>query len=237
MTKTRIYLITLAAAALAFTAACKSTPAPAPQAAAPAPAKTPPEAAKTPPVDYGALGRLIEDASEKRVEIAQNQLESLNEAALFQADDALARAKTAYERGETAVTPSEKEEAYKNAQFALENYTALLDKHWFELAEGARKKSLAAQQEALNLKANVAVRADYEASAGVHNQGESAYRAKDYRRAARYYLESAELYEVVSGIAEEKRRIATMALQSAETKIAESEQYAANVESEFGGEL
>jgi hypothetical protein len=234
MRKTRIYLAALAAAALGFTAACKSAPAPA---SPPAAAKTQPEAAKTPAVDYGELGRLIENASGKRAEIAQNQLESLNEAELFQADDALSRAKSAYERGEAAITPSQKEEAYKNAQFALENYTALLDKHWFELAESARKKSLDAQQQALNLKANVAVRADYEASTEIHKQGEGAYRAKDYRRAARYYLESAELYEVVSGIAEEKRRIATMALQSAETKIAESEQFAANIESEFGGEL
>lgn len=239
MTKKRIYLITLAAAALVC-AACGSSPKTAPAAPAPvsaAPVKPPPESAKTPAVDYGALGQLIEKASLKRAEIAENHLESNDEAAVFQADDALAKAVAAYERGEAAVTPSEKEEAYKNAEFAFTSYTALLDKHWFELANSARQKSILAQEDALKLKANVAVRTDYDASTEIHNQGESAYRTKDYRRAARYYLESAELYEVVSGIAEEKRRIATMALQSAETKIAESEQFAANIESEFGGEL
>ena len=101
----------------------------------------------------------------------------------------------------------------------------------------AEKGAAAAEerQKALNLKANVAVRQDFEAAASIYNRAANSYRGQNFDAAAALYEESRAMYEVVSQAAEEKRRIAEEALRNAEEKMTESDTNAKNAESILEG--
>jgi hypothetical protein len=101
----------------------------------------------------------------------------------------------------------------------------------------ADKGAIAAdeRQKALNLKANVAVRQDFEAATSIYNRADNAYRAQNFDAAATLYEECRTMYEVISQVAEEKRRIAEKALQNAEEKMVESDATAKNAESILEG--
>jgi hypothetical protein len=96
----------------------------------------------------------------------------------------------------------------------------------------ADKGAVAAEerQNALNLKANVAVRQDFEAATSVYNRAANAYRNGNFDAAAELYEESLSMYEVISVVAEEKRRMAEEALRGAEEKMTESDTAAKNAE-------
>lgn len=186
-------------------------------------------------VDYAGLSAIIAQAQEKRQQVIDNQLDTQDGALIEEFDAALREAEGFYNRGEAALSRADRGTAFADAQKALLGYTQFLDQYWLDSAADARTKSLAAQQDALKLKADIAVRDDYNLTTGIHNQGETAYRAREYQRALGFYTESITLYTNVAAAAAEKRRLATLALQSAEVKIAESEKIAANAEAVLNG--
>ncbi|MDR2468248.1 MAG: hypothetical protein LBD22_04720 [Spirochaetaceae bacterium] len=229
MKKTSVFLTGGLLLTVCFIVSCKSAPAAQPQTAQ-APAQN--EAANREDlVDYASLAAVIAQAREKRQELVDNQLEASNVPLVEKADGSLRNAEDLFRRGDDKLTNADRNAAFKNAQFALISYSGIVDQHWLDTAAEARNKSLAAQQEALKLKADVAVREDYNLTTGIHNQGETAYRTKEYKKAVNFYVESASLYQTVATAAAEKRRLATLALQSAEAKISESEKIAADAES------
>jgi hypothetical protein len=130
------------------------------------------------------------------------------------------------------------------ADYEAGNITAAQDKadealFRYNLALRTGKESFAAdrgaaaaneRQKALNLKANVAVRQDFEAATSIYNRAVNSYRGQNFDAAADLYEESRAMYEVVSLAAEEKRRIAEEALRSAEEKMTESDTNAKNAE-------
>lgn len=209
--------------AFALILSCKSAP--------PAPVDDSPDL-----VDYAGLNDVIAKAQDKRQEVVDAGLEMDNLSAVEQADAKLRNAEDAYDKGEKNLSKTDRNNAFKDAQGALLGYTGILDEHWINNASELRARSLAEQQEALKLKADIAVRDDYNLTTNIHNQGEAAYRNRDYRTAITHFTESIDLYSNVSAAAAEKRRIATLALQSAETKISESEKIAADAEAVLGEE-
>jgi tetratricopeptide (TPR) repeat protein len=187
-------------------------------------------------VDYAGLRSVIVQAQEKRQEVVDAQLEMQNLSLVEQADASLRRAEDLYDLGENKLGKKDRNEAFTSAQSAILGYTQILDQFWLDTASDLRSKSLAAQLDALKLKADIAVREDYNLTTNIHNQGEAAYRARDYKTAMDFYTESISLYGNVSAAAAEKRRLATLALQSAEEKIAESERIAADAENVLGAD-
>jgi hypothetical protein len=96
----------------------------------------------------------------------------------------------------------------------------------------AEKGAVAAdeRQKALNLKANVAVRQDFEAATSIYNRAHNSYRAQNFDAAAALYEESGAMYEVICQVAVEKRRIAEEALRNAAEKMVESDTAAKDAE-------
>jgi hypothetical protein len=109
----------------------------------------------------------------------------------------------------------------------------------YNLALRTAKESFAAEngaaaaterQRALDLKANVAVRQDFDSAQSIYNRANSSYRSENFDSAAELYAESRSMYEVVSQVAREKRRIAEEALQTADEKMLESDNIAKDAE-------
>jgi hypothetical protein len=133
-----------------------------------------------------------------------------------------------YEAGDPKAAQDKADEAFFRYNLALR--TA---KESFAADRGAA--AAAERQKALDRKANVAVRQDFEAAASVYNQANNAFRGQNFDAAAALYEESQAMYEVASQAAVEKRRIAEAALQAASEKMVESDTAAKNAESVLEG--
>jgi hypothetical protein len=86
------------------------------------------------------------------------------------------------------------------------------------------------RQKALGLKANVAVKPEFDAALAIYNQAESSVRAENYTEAVSLYGQSEAQFIVVGRTAEEKRREAEQVIREAEEKILESEENAKKAE-------
>jgi tetratricopeptide (TPR) repeat protein len=168
---------------------------------------------------YNELGDILTMAQAKRQEIMNEGFYEKNQQPFDLADNALKRAEEAYDAGIDAVD----EDSMVDARFALESFTAIIDGVWLSRADAARIKSSYAQQQALKLKADVAVKDRYSLAAELHNKGESAFRGKDYAAAIDFYEKAAPVFAEALKTASEKRERAALALKSAEQKIVESE--------------
>jgi hypothetical protein len=122
------------------------------------------------------------------------------------------------------------EDAQSAASEALLRYNLVLSKGWESYAAERRALATAERQAALELKANVAVKTDFDLAAGIYSQGETAFRARRYPDAVEFYFQSEYMFAVVRGTAAEKRRIAEEAIKRAEDRTAASEETARNAE-------
>ncbi|MDR1147410.1 MAG: hypothetical protein LBK66_02150 [Spirochaetaceae bacterium] len=245
----RIFLAFLIVSALFFS--CKSAPKEAPQPEVeiavveevveetPEPVETAPIAEvivpETAPVEvevdsglirrqeiYDELGNILAMAQIKRQELIDDGFYEENSQAFGVADNALNLAVEDYEAGIDAVG----ENSLVNARMALEGFTAIIDSAWLSRADAQRVKSDNAQQQALKLKADIAVKDRYNLAAELHNKGDAALRGKDYTAAIGFYEEAAPVFDEAIKIAAEKKEKAEFALKNAEQKIAESEKIA-----------
>jgi hypothetical protein len=128
------------------------------------------------------------------------------------------------------------EEALARAEEALDGYNLVLETGWRTYAA---QRAAAAEEErriALELKANVAVRDDFEAAEGLYNQGAASYRAEGYIDAADLYFQAEFLFAAVSASATEKRRAAEEAIRQAEERAQASEAAALEAEAILEGD-
>jgi hypothetical protein len=188
-------------------------------------------------VDFDSIGLLIAEAQAKREEIdsdgiagGSNGSDAGNDE-LSAADKALAEAQGIYSLGPDGSDAKEKLAAAEAAKSALDAYNHIFETYWLGKADEARTLATSAQQDALKIKADVAVRDDYLASADIFNNGETLYKAKNYKASVNYFVESEGRFVNAALLAGEKRRMAALALQSAERKIEESERIAADADS------
>jgi hypothetical protein len=86
------------------------------------------------------------------------------------------------------------------------------------------------RRNALDAKANVAVREDFNRVDQIYNRAESAYNSRVFDNAADLYIQAEAGFVNAALAAEEKRRIAQEAIEAADRKLAESETTAANAE-------
>jgi hypothetical protein len=139
------------------------------------------------------------------------------------ADEIAVSALADYEAGDIGAAQDKADEALFRYNLALRT-----GKESFAADKGAAAAD--ERQNALNLKANVAVRQDFEAASSIYNRAVNSYRGQNFDAAAALYEESRAMYEVVSLVAGEKRRTAEEALRNAEEKMTESDTAAKNAE-------
>jgi hypothetical protein len=122
------------------------------------------------------------------------------------------------------------EQAKAEAEEAGLRYNLVLKTAW--IAYTAEKKASAGlqRQNALDLKANIAVRDDYNAAAQVFNQAEALLKTEEYEEASGLYEQSESGFVKVGRTAVEKRRIAEEAIRAAEEKMIESDETAKKAE-------
>jgi hypothetical protein len=128
------------------------------------------------------------------------------------------------------------EEAQSAAGEALLRYNLVLSRGWESYAAERRALAAAERQAALDLKANVAVKPEFDAAAGIYSQGETAFRSRRYPEAVDFYFQSEYMFAGVCGTAAEKRRIAEEAIKKAENRTTASEETARNAEAILEGD-
>ncbi|MDR0409850.1 MAG: hypothetical protein LBH18_05575 [Spirochaetaceae bacterium] len=168
---------------------------------------------------YAELGDILTIARAKRQEIMNGGFNEENQQPFDIADNALKRAAEAYDAGIDAIN----EDSFIDARFALDGFIAIIDSVWLSRADALRIRSTYSQQQALKLKADVAVKDRYNIAADLHNKGIAASRRKDYIAAIDFYESALPVFAEVIKTATEKREKAELALKSAGEKISESE--------------
>jgi hypothetical protein len=145
-------------------------------------------------------------------------------------EDAFNAALDAYEEGVPAA-------ALNGASESRLRFGTALKAGWAAYAAQVRALAQGERQNALNAKADVAVKNDFTAIERVFTQAESAYRSEGYEEAVNLYVKSEAGYVALAQAAEEKRRIAQAAINAAEKKLAESEAAAVNADEILEGDM
>ena len=149
-------------------------------------------------------------------EIEEHDFREYDEENCALAEAIMQRAVTAYDG--QALT-----EAQDLADDALLRITLALDTAWSFYARERREAALEERDGALEMKANVAVKAEYAAAQDVYAEAEGLFFAGRYDQAADLYFQAEYLFAGAAITAEEKQRIAGDALQAAKDKTADSE--------------
>jgi hypothetical protein len=112
----------------------------------------------------------------------------------------------------------------------LSQYNLVLKTGWISFATERGAAAGTERQAALDVKANVAVRGDFDAAAAVYNRAGTSFNTEKYDEAAGLYAQSEILFAQAGRSASEKRRIAEAAIRNAEEKMIESDENARNAE-------
>ncbi|MDR3172172.1 MAG: hypothetical protein LBU17_11210 [Treponema sp.] len=126
-------------------------------------------------------------------------------------------------------------QALDNAQEALAGYTAVLWTGWVSFAADKGVGASTERQAALDLRADVAVRNEYDAANTVYKRADRALRSEKYDEAARLYVQSETMFLEICKAAEVKLLVAKQAVKTAEQKMLESGENAKKAELVFEG--
>jgi hypothetical protein len=113
---------------------------------------------------------------------------------------------------------------------AMLRYGMVLKTGWEAHAADRGAEAAEERQASLDLKANVAVRQEFNSAQALFSQANAAFREGRHIDAARLYTETVSMFEVINEAAREKRRIAEEALITANQKMSESDETARNAE-------
>ncbi|MDR2344214.1 MAG: hypothetical protein LBD86_06775 [Spirochaetaceae bacterium] len=178
---------------------------------------------------YRELGETLTEARAKRQEIMKAELNNQYKDRFDPSDAALVRASNSYEAGLDAVD----EDSLSAAHYALDGFTSIIEDVLLTKAESLHDTSDGMRQQALKLKADVAVKQGYDFAAGLYNKGNAAMSGKDYAAAADFYQESIPAFIEAINIATEKKVKAERALKDAEEKIVQSEKIVEEAEKQL----
>jgi len=171
---------------------------------------------------YNTLKTVI-DAKKTREEIVKMGFLDSDPAKLGLADDALNSALS-------NLSAKNYPPAKNDAESALDQYNQVLMAAYEAYAEAIAADAAAARQRALNYKANVAVKPDFDAADAVYNKARTAYNSRVYDESGRLFLDSSSMFNAAADAAIEKQQKAEEALRRANEKVAESEEAAKNAE-------
>ena len=139
------------------------------------------------------------------------------------ADETLQEAADDYSRGNIA-------SAIDKTETALFRYTLALNTAWENFAAEKGADASTERQKALDEKANVAIREDFNAAQAIYTRAATAFQAKRFEDAALLYLECEPMFTEAARVARIKRIDAERALELANQKMAESDETARNAE-------
>jgi hypothetical protein len=171
---------------------------------------------------YNAL-KLGADAYMLRGAILDDNLAPYDQSNFDAAEENGIKALNAYDEGDLATV-------MVVVQEALNRYTQVWKTAWRSIATERRDSAGVERRAALNIKANVAVKDEYNAADALYNQAGAKFQSEEFEDAAELYTRSASMFTVVWETAEYKRQIADEAIQAAEQKVAESDQAARDAE-------
>ncbi|MDR2177587.1 MAG: hypothetical protein LBP20_06035 [Treponema sp.] len=158
-----------------------------------------------------------------REEIERRGFAAFDQANFDRADETLLAAAAAYE-GEAA------KDALARAGESKAAYESVLKTGWAAYTAQLRALAQRERRNALDAKANVAVREDFSRIDQIYNQAESAYNSKAYNNAAGFYIQAETGFAETVLAAEKKRQIAQTAIEAADKKLTESESTVENAE-------
>ncbi|MDR1247987.1 MAG: hypothetical protein LBK63_01675 [Treponema sp.] len=138
------------------------------------------------------------------------------------------RAVAAYDGGDTKTAGAQAEEA-------LRRYTEVLSQGWIGYTGELRLVAETGRRDALNAKANVAVKREFDHADGLYTRANAAYNAGNYEVSAEYFSRSIPLFSNSVKTAEQKRIGAEEAIRTAETRIGQSEETAREAETVLQG--
>jgi hypothetical protein len=158
-----------------------------------------------------------------RQEIVDRDFISYDPDNFSKADESGLAAADAYKAGNI-------EAAQEGAEEAGLRYNLVLNTAWAAHVAERRLAVETERQKALDMKANVAVKTEFDAALAIYNQAESSAQAENYTEAVGLYVQSEAWFIAIGRTAAEKRRDAEEALREAEQKVLESEENAKNAE-------
>jgi hypothetical protein len=139
------------------------------------------------------------------------------------ADEAGVAAIAAYE--------AERTEGLQDSAESIKSlYGRILKTGWISFVTERAAAAGAERQAALDAKANVAVRNDFNAAAELYNRADVSFKAENYNEAAGLYAQAEFQFANSARNAAEKRRAAETAIRLAEEKMVESDENARNAE-------
>ena len=164
-----------------------------------------------------------------REEIIANNFISRDEENFNKAETAGSAAMEAYDEGKLQAARDGIDEAQLR-------YNLVLNTGWETLVSERVQMASAERQKALNNKANVAVRAEFNAANALYEQAAASLKERKFRDAANQYRESGLKFAAASKAAEEKRITAEEAIREAEEKIEASDEAGRQAELILEGE-
>lgn len=163
-----------------------------------------------------------------RSEIETHNLSRFDPQRFAAAEAQLQQAVAAYEGNDIAG-------AQQAAAEALAQYQQVADTGWEALAEEQRQRASALREEALNLKAHIAMKEAYQEADMVYTEGERALSAKNCKQALELFTQGVDQFTAVRDTTAKKRQAAEKAIQIAQDKIADSDKRAKSAQAKLGG--
>ena len=170
-----------------------------------------------------AAGNTGLEAYNVRMEIAGREFEQYDPVNVEIADETMYSAADDYVAGHYGPAKDKADEA-------LLRYNLALKTAWEAYAAEKGANAATERQNALDLKANVAVRQDFNSAQAIYTQANTAFQAKKFDEAGKLYAECGPMFEKAAGAAREKRRIAEEDLRLANQKMEESDKAAKDAE-------
>ena len=170
-------------------------------------------------LDYYTALKIGADANTRRTLIIKNDLVRYDEANFDKADTSALAAIDAYAAGDIDAT-------LENVKEAAGLYNQVWLTAWKALATERRDSATQGRKDALDLKANVAVKQEYAEADEVFNQAGKAFQSQGFEEAAGFYEQASSMFVKVSEAARYKRQTAENAIEAADKKVAESEETA-----------
>jgi hypothetical protein len=163
------------------------------------------------------------DAYKVRQEIVSRNFIDYDPDNFNQADEAIVAAYDLYEAGNIT-------DALTGAGEAKRRYDLALRAGWVAYAAERAAAAGKERQNALDLKANVAVRTEFDPAEKLYNQAGASLKAEKFDESAGLYVQSESRFISLARTAAEKRRIAEEAIRAAEEKMTESDENARDAE-------
>jgi len=186
--------------------------------------------------DYDAARNSADDAiaiynTMKTIIEAKHVREEIEKMGFLDSDpDKLGLADDALESALSNLSAKNYPSAKSDSESALNQYNQILMMAYETNADAIAADAAAARQRALDYKANVAVKPDFDAAEVVYNRARTAYNNQIYDESGRLFINSASMFNAVADAAMEKQQRAEEALRRANERVAESDETAKNAD-------